>query len=842
MNVETNQYDLNELFQFDLLKNILQNITTEQKKLSEELKKLKLSNKVRDDKIRNIEKLNTLKSLISDDELNQFDDEIYKENKKDKLNVEMENVNNEKIKYQEKDKNNNEEKQKEGSKTEDNKSNIKKEEDFNNRTNYLEYKKKNTKPRVFPNNQNKTSRDVIILFMKEIHSLEEKLTNLEDKLMNDFEEKIKKIETDTEKNISSLLEQNKSAYEKLDAQVNNLLQNKEEQNKKVEDCILKCDCIDIFTLLKDNGDGTVDATKLMVSTLEDKVFKKIGFIEERNKKEAEEIVKLLKADESNTIKFDKIQKSLIDIKYNDLSQVRESLKKEIKEYDKKISDIINTLNEQEIDLSQKISDLETNIIGIIDEKEEESINRNNENINQLHNNLTKLENEFKSFNTEQSKNIKDLAYDFNEQMSVPKNKINEFELTLKELKDSFDTKYFNDELSEIREILKEKITKENLKELYNLNLNNNEDISNARKSMKVLQEEIRKVTSDIDIIVPKVSSFMNYMTAKRNKKKEDKKKEIDFEQFVVKQNFEEGMKYFNRRIESIFIELESIKRNLDDLKLEQQLFEKKDSIIKMEDNFHNLFEENKMKIQKNRNDLYKQIKSLEVDIKSLWEEIKKRESSDNWILAKQQIKCFNCASCDNDIKIESQKEEYVPWNKIMPSNRSYRMGKGFSHMLEKMSYDYFNNMEETFDSKEITVRNQDKNVKNNSSTINAVNSGTQVENNKLNNKEKHNRMFDNIAQIERSSSQTDITFPKGRNMKSVNTEKVKLPQVVDMAKKKAIFETFKNINSIADKDKLTINEYSQRTKLGFSPKILKIKKKSNNQSFSFVKTSKNEKI
>ena len=69
MNIDINQYDLNELFRFDLLKNILLNITEEQKKINEELNQLKLSNKIRDDKIKNLEKINTFRSLGFEDEL-----------------------------------------------------------------------------------------------------------------------------------------------------------------------------------------------------------------------------------------------------------------------------------------------------------------------------------------------------------------------------------------------------------------------------------------------------------------------------------------------------------------------------------------------------------------------------------------------------------------------------------------------------------------------------------------------------------------------------------------------------------------------------------------------------
>jgi len=76
MNIDVNQYDLNELFRFDLLKNILQNVTNDQKKLadevkklSEEIKELKLSNNTRDEKINSLEKFNNLKMAGLEDEL-----------------------------------------------------------------------------------------------------------------------------------------------------------------------------------------------------------------------------------------------------------------------------------------------------------------------------------------------------------------------------------------------------------------------------------------------------------------------------------------------------------------------------------------------------------------------------------------------------------------------------------------------------------------------------------------------------------------------------------------------------------------------------------------------------
>ena len=824
MNIDINQYDLNELFRFDLLKNILQNITTEQKKINDELNELKLSNKIRDDKIKNLEKINTLKSFEFQDELNKPDYEESTENnikennepnleEQNKINI---NINNEnKITTP---------------KILENKNIILNKQETNN--------KNSKRTLLHQDNKNHASKGTLLFFMKETHSLEEKIINLENKLMNHFENQMKKIEDDSIKNINSLSEEYKSFYVKMDEQINSLLKIKEEQNRKIEDCILKCDSVDIYNLLKNSGDSNLDAAKLMINTLEEKVFKKFSFIDERSKKESEDIMKLLNSDELKNMKLEKLEKNLNDVKYNDIGQVRENFKKNLSEYDKKFLELINSLSEQEIDLSQKISELENNILGVLEEKEI-ILNKNSEGIIEVQNDLKKIQNELDISNKKQTAIFQELGNEFDRKINSSKNRINTIETTLKSINDSFDPRKFVENINEIKQTLEEKITKEHLKELYSLNMNNNEDISNTRKTILTVQEEVKKVTSDVDNIVPKVNSFMNYLIAKKTKKKESKKNDIDLEQFIDKTKFEEMIKYFTRRIESIFIEIESIKRNLDDVKIEQKTFEKRDMIIKMEEGFNILLEDNKSKIQKNKNELNKQIKGLEIEVKSIWTELKKRESADSWILAKQPIKCFNCATCDNDIKIDSQRgEEYVPWNKILPNNRSYRLGKGFSHMLEKISYDIINNEEENNEGKDNTQFISDKNTKN-SSGQNFVNSSTQMEEKKINFMDRNN----NIAQIERSNSLPKMAVIKGRNLKSVNSERMKLPQVVDMAKKKAIFDTFKNISSVSEREKLSIKEYTLKDQLRINfPKILKIRKKNTiMQNISFVQSSKNEK-
>ena len=812
MNIDNNQYDLSELFQFDLLKNILLNITTEQKKLRDELNELKSANKIGNEN--NIYKLYGLEY-----ELNKNSDELNNEKNK---NIKGNNDNN-KLNIEEinKDINNNKNIRDE---------NIEIENDN-------EYAKKNLKDKLSNNYSDKinnASKDTYLFFIKETQTLAEKINNLENKLTSDFENMINKIETETKKNINSLHEENKSKYEKLDEQLNNIMRNNAEQDKKIESCILKYNSIDIFNALKDTKDGSnIDATKAMIKILEEKVFQKFQFIEDQNKEFFENITKLIKSNDNNNMQLEKFQKSINDIKYIEIVQVKEHFRKNLTKFERKNEDIINLLSKIEKGLSTKIFNTEKNILEIFEEKDK-ILNNNKETMNEFQNNLIDIQNELDKFKKKQDEINKDITKDIEEKFNMHSKNLNSIETKLKQIDFTYEVKQFDKDIKEIKNSLKEKITYDNLNDLYKLQANDAEDISNIRKNFLSLQDDIKKCIINYEKMSPKVDAFIEYLIDKKNRKK-PKKDNIDINQIVTKDDYEETVKLFTRKIESIFMEIDSFKRNLDDIKLEQNLYEKKDMIIKINEQIHNDIEDNKLKIQKNRNELYKHIKTIEIDIKSLWNELKKKESSDTWLLAKNPIKCFNCASCNNDIKVDSPKEEYIHWKRILPTNRSYNQGKGYSHILEKMSNGLINNNDEKNDSK-IDISNQDKDIKNNS-TYN-INNSTQIEETKMINSSDNNiSILKNIGLFERNNSQPKLTIKKGRNQKSINNEKMQLPQVVDMARRKAIIDTFKNISSCTDKDKITMNEYLIKNVLRItSPKNSQIKKKENG-SISFIQSS-----
>ena len=73
--------------------------------------------------------------------------------------------------------------------------------------------------------------------------------------------------------------------------------------------------------------------------------------------------------------------------------------------------------------------------------------------------------------------------------------------------------------------------------------------------------------------------------------------------------------------------------------------------------------------------------------------IKKIEKGDNWLLSKKPISSNLCASCESyigDIKDGNNNTIHVPWNKYPvkdPNDKLYRMGNGYSKMLQMIQVD-----------------------------------------------------------------------------------------------------------------------------------------------------------
>ena len=120
---------------------------------------------------------------------------------------------------------------------------------------------------------------------KQIRDNKKQILDLEKKLKKDITLKTDDIKKEFKFLLNSNNKENESKFSDLIDKVKEMMNLKEKLENQMEDCVTKCSSIDVINMFKDSGDGTVDAAKVMVKSLEEKVFKKIEFIDSRAKKE-----------------------------------------------------------------------------------------------------------------------------------------------------------------------------------------------------------------------------------------------------------------------------------------------------------------------------------------------------------------------------------------------------------------------------------------------------------------------------------------------------------------------------------------------------------------------------
>jgi len=109
-----------------------------------------------------------------------------------------------------------------------------------------------------------------------------------------------------------------------------------------------------------------------------------------------------------------------------------------------------------------------------------------------------------------------------------------------------------------------------------------------------------------------------------------------------------------------------------------------------------MLEELKINLSKkylDKNEAQKNFKYIELQLKQIIEagEMNNKEA-DNWILAKKPINSYVCASCESYLGELKNKNIFLPWNKIpVREEKKYRMGQGFSKMLQLVNMDLLKN-------------------------------------------------------------------------------------------------------------------------------------------------------
>ena len=853
--IEEKDYDLNYLLRFDMLREILMKLLKNQKNLQNEIDLLKNSNKERDDKIVNIEQLITElqeesnknevemepqkeaefednnQKIIEEKEMNNLNNNININNQIEKTteaininnikqpeNIEQQKEDNKEINKESDKKENKEEFKEEKEKGENKEVMVKKEENEKNLSDRTSNKSNNElteRTQTVLNSEKRHShkkkssmkeKDQISLNNKELIS---KINLLEIKLNNLYSSKDLKNIRQELKNHDL---ENQSDFKVIDMKFNDINEKLEDLNKKLEDCSLKLASFDILNMIKDSGDGTVDGAKILFKSLEDKCNKKFEIIDARYKQEASINEKMKKNVENIVPVFDKINR---DIAY--LKEIEEQQKEEIENTKKNIETQNETSaksqKEAEDELIKKLNELETNFNIKIEEVENKMKLIKKGEAGPLFNlNLNDNENENNNKANEEKFQILD------KKISDVRTKLNDLNNTVKIFSHEEFQKIKND-VKELMYKIDTKIAKEDLKELYNMHLSDLDEINDLKDQISLIIEEQKKTSKDVQHSSSRIEMLnSNIIMLQNSQLNGGRGPVIDISKYIDQQKLSDTLKPIIKEIEKLYRELSGTQREFSEIKNFEKIFEKKDRINRMEEEILNKI--NEMETLNNRKfadkiDTNRSLKALDLQIKELSGERKKPDGGENWLMAKQPLKCFNCASCEANLKNNGPTQEYIPWNKYPQGERIYRMGQGFSHMLQMMTSEFV----QTFEQHEKEKENINLSIENDQS---GNTKSTKIFNN-LNNTNSNNFNINEKSLIGARINNKDEFYRTGG--------KLKLPKMKKFQK----FVNYKFDETIPvsdeEKDNL-VNSIEKGIINTESPKIMKITKKKAKNPFN----------
>ena len=821
---EEKDYDLNFLcsftFDFQMLKEILIKLAKSNQDLQKKLHQLEKSTKEKDKRLSNIEE--QLNIIYIPEQNSYSDSEGNGENNKEQIGDKEDiNINEEEkeIKMNEKEKNmkptiKNENEFEKGNviDNEEDEKLINSKLSLLNKKSLKELEAKNSMVQQFL----QVSHETIKSLLKLIRENSEKIGKLE----KNITKKINKTISDLENSLNDLNIENTREHKALNEKFKYINDKLYDYNDKMDGIIVKTAPLDTLSIFRDNGNGDIDATKVMVKMLEEKVNKRIEIIEKKNRWEnieenkfKQELEKLKNGQNkmsSNGKNYDEdIQelKNLIDQKYNDILKIIEELSEKIKNGDlmgNKLDELLNKIKtEKENNIPNENSEIDTKKIS---EKEIDG---------DLGDNLPEIK--YK---------IKELNKKLNDMDSYFKNLFNNSGQDIGELKRK---------IKEIDSIMEKKITKDDLKALENKSEEYNDAIQFLQDSLSDMNQNMAKLSENNPSIMKRIENLTHEIFQLKDRDYNDAPtKPLDINRFVDENKLKEILKNINKTFNEINMDKNSLWNNVREINDMIKLFESKERVLKLEDDINTRFNDLISKINKKfveKIDIHKYLKNMELKLKLMDTQ---QKDADSWILAKQPIGCFNCASCEANIKNVSNSNEYIPWNKYPQGDRQYHIGPGFSRLLQKIGNDNIKNInekKEIFSDNELTKTNYFNNLtnfKNNKSQFFFHINNKEALKEELSDKNfKHIKNYKlpnlkNKRKITKNVPLTDEENEENNNSMNNSNNSNNSPKILKISKKR-ITGKLENINSKHKTIDIENNFNPNSTSLQSKPRLERIK-------------------
>ena len=559
-----------------------------------------------------------------------------------------------------------------------------------------------------------------------------KILELENKikLLYNF---IPKFPDDKTKTLNSILDEYQLNIENNLTDIKEMKEKIEKVDGTVNDLSVKMKDIDIYGIMKDIqfSGGDIEASKILVQSLERKTDAKFKFMEDKIKGD-EQLAQKMK----NEISF--IKNNCVIYK-NNLQILREQMMKLSNDVDannkntlesiKNNENEIENLKEMENKNFESINNEFKNIkINLLDYKKGSEGDANNQKdkdeikVNKtIDSEMKKSEKDTikevtKEYGTESEQdkseekdkiNISIHKIDnsqfinqsyFNDYKESIQKKLNNVDRRMQAIISQIKNDYFQKEIADLKKALDSR--KPTSQEFYDLSVQvqqysdfydtMKEDNNNLKEEFRKINESVASLLKNYEILMMKTTGFTMGNNNTDNMKEKDKMTIISkLNDFVEISVFNEYIKEQTKFSEKIKKDLDSYRHFYDEIIETLKKAASVQDLKSLEEYLLDLFDEFKDRINKifpKKSEINKNFKALELQIRQLYEYIiKKDESSDNWLLAKKPIGGFSCASCESYLGDLKESNEKVLWNQLpereIITTNTNRIGNGFSRIL-----------------------------------------------------------------------------------------------------------------------------------------------------------------
>ena len=532
----------------------------------------------------------------------------------------------------------------------------------------------------------KNSHEAEILEFRDTIARILKKLKVHDKQLNELS-----IKSNEHAIINKNIKKNKNDIEDINKKLNSLKNSIDDTNRKFfdfneefEKVKVKVQDFNVYDLIQGgSGDGNIDAAKLLVMNLENKIFKKFGIYDERNKKNDKDLFKM-QEDIRNALAIVDGMKTTTKRNIDSLNELTENYNNTISNHENLINDIQRKLEQ----ITNKVNSGPdfTGMKKEFDKKLKDLEERINSKLDLYLNKEPKDENNGPGLKAEDLAMIKDL-----------RRRIGELESLVSDTFTRINADDMKKRISHLESEMTKKASKYEVIELSEKLKSLDEYLKDLNFKVDSLQQFTEKVRLDLAQIIKKIEflsgEYSKLAFNKSGKNSDDGRSALDITKFIDLNLFNETKKDINNKFEKVRLGFEDLSREIEEIlsKLAHtptdKDFSQFQTIIK------NLLDDLKISCNKKFADKFetaKSIKFLETQIKTIHETLnKKNEVGDNWLLAKKPINNYVCASCEANIRGELDKRtEFVPWNRYpIRDDKAYRLGHGFSRMLQMVNED-----------------------------------------------------------------------------------------------------------------------------------------------------------